>query len=229
MNMQQCPNKHYYDADKYSVCPHCSTESAASIPTKGPEAIDLTMPGIDIPNMDTLPGNDRKTPSDMKNLVDNNSENSSLDIPINPQNPQEGTDMIETKTVAKIWSAVKEDPVTGWLVCVEGKDNFGKSFKLGTGGNFVGRGANMDVKILGDDSISRNKHCIILYEPKNNMFIIEPGESRQLTYLNDKVVLSPVELKSNDIIQLGETKLMFIPCCTDKFKWEDVAPKEDKE
>lgn len=228
MSMKQCPNKHYYDADKYSACPFCSTDSAASTPTKGPETNDLTMPGINIPNVEnTLPVKENRVP--INNPVDVNSGKPPVDVSINIENDQKSVDADETKTVAKIWSAVKDDPVTGWLVCIEGKENFGKSFILGTGGNFVGRGANMDVKILGDDSISRNKHCIILYEPKNNMFIIEPGESRQLTYLNDKVVLSPVELKSNDIIQLGETKLMFIPCCTDKFKWEDVAPKEDKQ
>jgi len=38
-------------------------------------------------------------------------------------------------------------------------------------------------------------------------------------HLNDEEVDVPVELKPHDIIELGQTKLMFVPLCGEKFQW----------
>ena len=38
--------------------------------------------------------------------------------------------------------------------------------------------------------------------------------------MNGNVVLSPVQLKKNDILQIGEVCLMLIPCCDDVFNWD---------
>ena len=84
----------------------------------------------------------------------------------------------------------------------------------------------MDVALTMDGSVSRDKHAIILYEPRSNVFIAMPGDARELFYLNDKVVLSATEIKAYDVISLGSSKLMFIPCCSDKFKWENVKAED---
>ena len=84
----------------------------------------------------------------------------------------------------------------------------------------------MDICLEGDDRISRNKHAIVVYEPKSRMFIAQPGESRELFYLNDKVVLESKVIKANDVITVGSTKLMFIPCCSDKFNWDSIKNEE---
>jgi hypothetical protein len=61
------------------------------------------------------------------------------------------------------------------------------------------------------------------------VFLVQPGEAKELCYLNDKAVLSPEELKINDIITVGNTKLMFFPCCGDVFNWDMVKTgKEDE-
>lgn len=39
-------------------------------------------------------------------------------------------------------------PVCGWLVCIEGA-RVGKDYKIKNGKNFVGRGDDMDIQILG--------------------------------------------------------------------------------
>jgi hypothetical protein len=116
-------------------------------------------------------------------------------------------------------------PVVGWLVCVEG-EHFGEDFRICMGRNFVGRAKNMDIVLSKDSHVSRDKHAVIVYEPKNNLFVIQTGESKELSYLNDEVVLSPKELKPYDKISLGSTKLLFVPFCNDQFKWEE--DKEDK-
>lgn len=112
------------------------------------------------------------------------------------------------------------DPVVGWLVCIEGAD-FGSSFILKSGRNFVGRSGEMDIVLRGDSSISRVKHAIILYEPKRREFIAQAGESRELFYVNEEVVLNSIRLKQHDILMIGNTKLMFFPCCGENFGWDD--------
>ena len=131
------------------------------------------------------------------------------------------------KTVG-YFSDVSNEPVVGWLVAIEG-NHFGMDFKLKTGRNFIGRGADMDVVLSDDDAVSRNRHAIILYEPKSNVFLVQPGDAKELFYLNDNLVLSATEIKAYDVLLLGKTKLLFIPCCSDKFNWDSVKPAtEDK-
>lgn len=120
------------------------------------------------------------------------------------------------------------DPVVGWLVCIKGSA-IGRSFNLKSGRNFIGRDSSMDVQIPGDKSISRQCHAVILYDPKSKMFLVQPGTSRELFYLNDKVVLGVEEVKTNDILTIGNTDLMFIPCCSENFCWEDQMEKIKKE
>lgn len=119
------------------------------------------------------------------------------------------------------------EPVVGWLVAISG-DHLGQDFKLKTGRNFIGRSAEMDVALEKDNSISREKHAIILYEPKSNMFLVQPGDAKQLFYLNEKVVLEATKIAAYDVLSLGETNLLFIPCCSAKFNWDSVKKEADK-
>lgn len=45
------------------------------------------------------------------------------------------------------------------------------------------------------------------------------GSSKELFYVNDKLVLNPIELKAMDQLSIGDTKLMFVPLCSEKFHW----------
>lgn len=124
------------------------------------------------------------------------------------------------------FGAMEKEPVVGWLIAVEGS-HFGEDFRLKSGRNFIGRSGSMDIALTDDPSISREKHAIILYEPKANIFLVQPGDAKELFYLNDKVVLAPTEIVAYDVLSLGNTKLLFIPLCSDKFNW-DAVKKEDK-
>lgn len=46
------------------------------------------------------------------------------------------------------------DPVTGWLVCIEGASK-GRDYKIMTEKNFLGRSETMDIQILGDNHIAK--------------------------------------------------------------------------
>lgn len=112
----------------------------------------------------------------------------------------------------------------GWLVCVEGPD-FGKCFPLKEGINYIGRADNMDVVVKNDMAVSRNKHAWIEYREKDRSFYVSAGEAHKLVYLNDDILLMPEIMKKNDILAMGNSSLMLIPCCDEKFSWSTASEK----
>lgn len=112
-------------------------------------------------------------------------------------------------------------PVCGWIICIEGA-KVGMDYKIHEGKNFVGRGDEMDIQILGDNEINRRNHAIIVYDPKNLNTMILPGDSSGIAYLNDKPVYVPLELNPYDIINLGQSRFLFVPLCGNNFSWGDL-------
>lgn len=199
MNLTKCSNGHFYDSDTYASCPHCGGGVSASInQTVSLDAIQ-TQGGAETVDLDTYMGDNQPTDSGVSDLDD-------------------------SKTISIYQSAKMETPqmapTVGWLVCTKGKF-YGQDFRLKSGRNFIGRGADMDVCLAGENTVSRNRHATIIHEPRKNMFIAQPGESRELFYVNGNVVLSSIELKKNDMLQIGDVQLMLIPCCDDIFQWDD--------
>ena len=117
------------------------------------------------------------------------------------------------------------DPVVGWLVCVKGV-HFGESFCIGTGKNSIGRNSDNRIVVWADKTVSRVKHALIVYEPKKKQFYLQPGDSSGLTYLNDEYITESKIMKAHDVVELGESKFVFIPLCGDNFSWEDYLSKE---
>ncbi len=152
------------------------------------------------------------------------------DQPVTPQTDPIAslTEPRETETTVGYFpEAIGAEPVVGWLVCVAG-NHVGEDFKLKAGRNFIGRNSSMDVALTGDASVSRDRHAILLYEPRNNQFVVQPGDARELSYLNDNVILNAAEINAYDRLTLGKTTLVFIPLCTERFRWEDWVKKEEK-
>jgi hypothetical protein len=111
------------------------------------------------------------------------------------------------------------DSVAGWLVVVKGP-GLGRSLEIGAGANAIGRGPNQKISLnFGDPQISRERHAIVVYEPKGRRFFLQNGEVRNLTYIGDQVVLTPVELTGGETIALGQTQLKFVPFCGPQFGW----------
>lgn len=119
----------------------------------------------------------------------------------------------------RYYEEMESNPVVGWLVSIEGS-TVGKDFRLCSGRNYIGRAKDMDVVLEGDNRVSRNKHAIVLFDPKSQKTMCQAGESRELFYLNDNVVTETAELKRGDVITIGDTKLMFVPFCGDLHNWD---------
>jgi hypothetical protein len=112
------------------------------------------------------------------------------------------------------------DPAVGWLVCVEGPDR-GQDYRIREGNNSIGRSPEMYICISNDDTVSRQRHAVVTFEPQQCHFYLAPGEARGLAYVNDEPLLSPRLLQAYDAITLGKTKLLFIPLCGENFQWRE--------
>ncbi len=121
-------------------------------------------------------------------------------------------------TVHYFQKSIGADPVVGWLVCTEGVHR-GEDFKIIAGRNFIGRSGTMDISLSADKTVSRDKHAILTYDPRSNMFIIQPGDSSKHCYLNNQPLTFPAQLNARDRITLGATQLVFVPFCTPDFNW----------
>jgi len=114
-----------------------------------------------------------------------------------------------------------EDPVVGWVVVVEGPGQ-GASLTLGYGMNSIGRAPTERICLdFGDTQVSRTSHASITYDPRGKKYFINHGGGKNLTYLGDDPVLSPIELKGGEEVMIGDTKLRFVPFCGEDFDWRD--------
>ena len=197
MAMKRCEHGHHYDPEKHSSCPACGVE------------------GLNIG--ETKPK--KKDKSDKEPAADSPLSNPEKEKSTRPHGQKPSVEQEEGVTRRMPYNKLGMDPVVGWLVCVEGKDR-GRDYRIRSSKNFIGRSERMQICIKGDDSISREKHAAIRFNPKKQTFSLLPGESTELVYLNEEVVDVPMELKSYDIIELGQTKLMFVPLCGEHFQWK---------
>lgn len=114
------------------------------------------------------------------------------------------------------------EPVCGWLVCIKGK-HFGRAYNVFAGSNSIGRNDTNRIVVNSEDSLSREKHAWVIYEPRKREFFLKPGESSGLTYHNDENILEAVKIKTGDKIELGEVAFVFVALCGTDFSWEDYV------
>jgi FHA domain-containing protein len=133
----------------------------------------------------------------------------------------------DDKTTAYWSKDTKVDPAVGWITCIEGPDK-GQDFRIVSERNFIGRGDDMDIQIKGDSTISRKNHCSISYNPKQRVFMLSPGQSNGLVYVNNEALYDTRELRAYDMIEIGESKFVFVNLCGENFDWnkEKVSDKE---
>ncbi len=199
--LEQCPNGHYYNSALHPTCPICAQ---GSIPATEPFPATSAPGGTytaDPPYMAENPGFPRTEPV---------SVDRSVSTPSTPFQPTMiGGDLNVPGGV---------EPVVGWLVCVEGPMR-GNDYRLHAGYNYIGRELG-DVRISGDQQISRQNHAMVAFDDADGIYYAGPSAGRNLLKVNGKTVLNAVELNRYDIISIGTTKLMFVPLCGEHFSWK---------
>ncbi|ATP40163.1 hypothetical protein CSE16_08930 [Solibacillus sp. R5-41] len=131
----------------------------------------------------------------------------------------------DDKTMPYLGEIDGVNPVTGWLVCIEGPQ-MGRDYRILSEKNFIGRAEEMHIRIIGDNTISARNHAVIVYDPKKRNFFLLPGDASGLAYLNNEAVYTPTELAAYDVIQLGSSMFLFIPLCGVHFEWENNQSEE---
>ena len=190
-SMQQCSEGHFFDSSKHTFCPWCGVGADPDRTAGGGQ--DKTR------NVQGAPG---PTPP-----------------PPQPNPPQGGGSGAATRRIVPTPDEPSGfDPVMGWLVCTEGPDR-GRDYRLRTAKNFIGRAPEMDICIANDEAVSRSKHAAVTFEPEQKKFWLLPGDAQGLVYLNGDVVHTPTELDTDDVVKVGQTSLMFVPFCGERFQW----------
>lgn len=187
--MVRCPDGHFFDPSKHESCPWCALPVDAGAPQSGTDKTRPVRPGA----ADAMP------------------------VPPPPPLPA-GAIPGATRRAGQIPAADKTEPVVGWLVCLDGP-NRGCDYRLRAEKNFIGRSPAMDVCIASDDTVSRERHGVVIFDPKKEAFWVLPGDSAGLVYLNGDIVHTPTQLKRDDVIEIGQTKLVLIPFCEGKYSW----------
>lgn len=213
----ECGKGHVYDSDLYATCPYCS-DSSTSIEFGGKAAsrgIPKTGPvggysfTSDVPASTLRPDSAPEVPTGIKKT--------------SPIQQTVGPDGIKRTTVISPVGGAKE-LVAGWLVCVEGR-NLGKDYRLYARNNTVGMSNKNDVVIPDDPTISNEKQLIISYDPRGNEFTAWSADGKNNNYLNNKALYTATPLKAYDLLEVGQTKLIFIPFCSEAFQWKDCTDK----
>ena len=188
MKLVHCANGHYYDEEVYSRCPYCDGTVGSS--DKRGKAVGYE---------DAL--DDGKTVGYEDYLDDGKTVG------------YNGLGTTEDREKA----GGKFDPLVGWLVCIEGAEK-GRDYKIFSGRNYIGRAVNNDICVSDDDSISRQRHFSIVYDPRSRRFFALPGESSTIQ-INEEVKYNKHLLSDGDIITCGKSKLCFIGFCKEGRDW----------
>lgn len=229
--------KKFYDASRDEVCPHCN-----GVPETPPqEEIKVTKENI-YSHSEDEPVVENKVEEVVEPKEEKVVETKAEKVPEEEATPEfvtpvsiseavkkadsvQSNDALEryadSKTVAFYNLSNDVEPVVGWLVGLKGEYK-GVSFSLKSGRNYIGRSLNMDVALAKENTVSRDRHAIISFDPKQRKFFIEGGESRGLTYVNGGLLMSFKELNMYDVVSLGACDLMFVPLCSERFSWENV-------
>ena len=123
------------------------------------------------------------------------------------------------KSADSVQQTVQQPPV-GWFVCITGK-NVGRDYRVFSGKNSIGRTEDNAIALLGETSVSREKHAWVIFEPKKREFYLKSGDESGLVYLNDENVFDVVPLHTGDILELGDVKMVFVALSGEKFNWND--------
>ena len=211
IKMSTCPNGHSFNADIYARCPECG-----AAPVEGGQAAG-GYGGGDFPKtMDPREASGgygggefpKTTPPGVGKVSGG------------PATPFS----VPTQAAVDLRHGVGAEPVVGWLVCIEGPMR-GMDFRIHDGYNFIGREEG-DIRIQGDNAISRQKHAVVAFYSKRNSFHVGPADGRNIIELNDEPVFNHVQMENYDVITVGNTKLMLVGMCGDRFNWTDGVKHE---
>ena len=199
-----CSAGHVYDADQFASCPYCNRNTRAIQfgATATPAGYGAT----------TAPAGYGTAHAGRDDTIGRTVMPEAIRRRMEQERDQ--------RTVGEFKRKLGYEPVVGWLVCVEGPE-VGKDYRLFGRINSIGRAEGNDVVLAQEHTVSQKNHVRLAYDAKHNNFQLIPGEGTNVTYLNDEPLYVPQKLNAYDVLEMGDTKLMFIPLCNERFHWPE--------
>lgn len=248
MQIIGCGKGHYYNPELYSSCPECAKEGGNADVLGVTEPVNFNKYANRGGNMtENVSATDWNIPDvGATEAVKKNDGPSSFletdffDDPVGKTIPgsKGGSSKVETygKTEAvSVYNkpdTVSSDPirpdatkphapfqpVVGWLVCIDGPAK-GRDFRIHSQYNYIGRGQHMDICISGDNCISTDRAAVIAYDALEKFFSFGPSMGHNVVRVNGKMLMNAVVLNPYDELTIGQTKLLFVPLCGERFDW----------
>lgn len=243
MSVKACPNGHHYNTEDNPSCPYCEQNVSNSAfdwnkysDSSFRDYSDNTM-YINTNNHDNNPGNNYDDSSDKTEYINTGgTEKPNSNSGPSPDNSFPGrnrrpdgfdSDSSDDNNKTQIsggFSEYQQQPVVGWLVCIEGPDK-GKDFCLHGAKSSIGRRRDCAI-LLSDNKISREGiPALIVYDNrKTHNFYLASGDaaSHNNVELEGNLLLGQSLINPYDTIRIEDTLLVFVPFCGETFYWKEM-------
>lgn len=210
---------HVYNRDQFEKCPVCGTpwDESKAYGEKIKSSEDDN-PGSGT-NKDPTTGTDTNNKTPILNHITIDLAGGPVEKLIRPDPDCDGSaeeENILTPVHSSVFSPRTSFPIA-ILVAIHGIHR-GEIREIYRGQNTIGRGVDMKIRLENDETVSRNIHCIIIGDENDRCFV-KTGQSRGMTYLNNKVIFATTELQDRDVIAIGKTELLLVKICSNGFSW----------
>ena len=105
-----------------------------------------------------------------------------------------------------------------FLICIDGPMT-GASFVFQENKAIIGRQKNYEIALFRDPSVSRSPHGVINYTKDTLTYTISKGDPEKKVSVNGTFIEQDTVLNMYDIIGIGQSRLLFLPVCSEKFSW----------
>lgn len=183
-------NKHDYNTDQNSKCPYCRAV---------PKTRQVASPGVQA----------------LRSPAETRPVNQGGQTPRSPAETRPAPPVGGGGTIRE--PKLRFSPPVGWLVCTDGADK-GKDYRIIHGRNLIGRGGNSNIRIIRDMAVSDQEHAELMYD-NDDGFLFRHLKGASLAKVNGKSAREFVKIKRGDVIQVGQTMLLFVPLCDENFSW----------
>lgn len=213
MNLQKCQKGHFFDGDKFTSCPHCTSSGA-----------------IEQTGNHTSKERSQKREAKMNTTksffhFDSNGENTNSMTGNNNDIARDKNDysISEDEIRNKLEQRNALGPVYGWLVGIGGNE-YGRSYELFATENTIGSGNDNIIVLESEKYICQKDHAIINYDFYNGQFYYDFSKSQGKFIVNAFPISSNMELNYGDTFEIGTSTFMFVPLCKDGFNWNANTP-----
>lgn len=204
----------YYDPSKNYVCPYCSAKRPSLTEVlygESPSPEKKGHPVTEAADLRSYPG----SYGDNSNSYGRGMRNATQIVDRVEPRPVGRTVIADTPGGHAVGGFI---PVVGWLIALNGPCK-GTDYRLHAGYNYIGRERG-DVCLHGDFAISKERDSCINYDRGSRTFYLTHENGINQTLLNDRSVRrEAAELYQYDVVTIGQTKLLFMPLCGNRFNW----------